>query len=82
MIFTLYNLTDGSASTPLLWHTKVLKEGVQPGEKWLSLLLLLVVVVVVLLLHGEVHLARLPPPRLVLCVVADGGQEEGEGDAD
>ena len=82
MIFTLYNLTDGSASTPLLWHTKVLKEGVQPGEKWLSLLLLLVVVVVVLLLHGEVLLARLPPPRLVLCVVADGGQEEGEGDAD
>ena len=81
MIFTLYNLTDGSASTPLLWHTKVLKEGVQPGEEWLSLLLL-VVVVVVLLLHGEVHLARLPPPRLVLCVVADGGQEEGEGDAD
>ena len=72
MIFTLYNLTDGSASTPLLWHTKVLKEGVQPGEEWLSLLLL----------HGEVHLARLPPPRLVLCVVADGGQEEGEGDAD
>ena len=81
MVFTLYNLTDGSASTPLLWHTKVLKEGVQPGEEWLSLLFLFVVVVV-LLLHGEVLLARLPPPRLVLCVVADGGQEEGEGDAD
>merc|ERR1719391_368418 len=37
-----------------------------------------------LLLHGVVHLhlPRLPPPRLVLCVVANGGKEKGEGEAD
>ena len=79
LLVTLYNLTNGSVPTPLLMHPQVLEECVEPGEEGL-----LVQYDLLLLLHGVVHLhvPRLPPPRLVFCVVANGGQEKGEGDPD
>ena len=80
LLVTLYNLTNGSVPTPLLVHPQVLEEGVEPGEEGL----LVQYDLLLLLLHGVVHLhvPRLPPPRLVFCVVANGGQEKGEGKAD
>ena len=86
LLVTLYNLTNGSVPTTLLAHTQVRKEGVEPRKKGMpdrDVLLVQHLLLLLLLLHGVVHLhlPRLPPPRLVLCVVANGGKEKGEGEA-
>ena len=73
LLVTLYNLTNGSALTTLLPHPQVPEENVEAGEE--GLLLVQHLLLFLLVLHGVVHLdsPRLPPPWLVLCVMADGG---------
>ena len=64
---TLYNFADCSAAAVLVVDPQVVEEGIDATDARAARFL-------------EVEGApTVPPPRLVFCVVSNGGEEEGEG---